>query len=123
MNKGDERRKHVRYLAENLIVEIAGNTHPVVNISTGGVFFVGQGFYLGNPLSLVIRASQNEADSMKAECKVVEIRADCIHAEFLKPTMPLMHFVIGHIGQAMGIKPQYFKKPELPSSPVTPDGA
>jgi hypothetical protein len=122
MNKVDERRKHERHLAKHLVVEIAGTTYPIVNISTGGVFFKGSGFYLGNPLRITIRSESNERDCISADCKVVEIRTDSVHAEFLKPTMPLMHFVIGHIGQAMGVKPHYFKKP-APQESSTPGAA
>jgi hypothetical protein len=112
MSKGEERRKHVRHLAESLVVVTGGKTYEVVNISTGGVFFKGTGFFKGNPLSITIRAANNEMDCITADCKVVEVGTESVHAEFAKPTMPLMHFVIGHIGQAMGVKPQYFKKPE-----------
>ena len=117
MSDNVERRKHIRYLAENLTVEIGGKTHPVVNISTDGLQFKASGYFPGNPVSLIIRSIKNEAEFIKAECKVIEVRADCVHVEFAKPTMPLMHFVIGQIGQAMGVKPYYFKTGESRPNP------
>ncbi len=122
MGNQAERRKHIRYLAENLIVEIGNNSYPVVNISTDGILFKATGFFPGNPVSLIIRSTKNEAEFIKAECKVIEVRADCVHTEFAKPTMPLMHFVIGQIGQAMGVKPYYFKTEESRTG-TNPGGA
>lgn len=122
MKNVQERRKHERYLAQHLCVELDGKTYPVINISSGGVHFKGQGFFVGNPLTLVIRSHQDENDRIKADCKVVEIEGESVHAEFTKPTMPLMHYVIGHIGQAMGVTPQYFKKPQTGAATPAPGG-
>lgn len=117
-----ERRKHVRHLAENLQVLIDGKAYPLINISTGGVYFQGQGFYAGNPLSLVIRSLHDEKDSVATVARVVAVTDSAVHAEFTKANVPLLNFVIGHIGQAMGVKPHFFKKPTAQGN-VSQDGA
>lgn len=117
-----ERRKHVRHLAESLIVGIEGKDYPLVNISTGGVNFTGKGFFAGNPLKMTIRSAQDAKDCIVVDCKVVAVDGESVHTEFTKPNVPLLNFVIGHIGQAMGVKPHFFKKPTAPTR-LSQDGA
>jgi len=116
MNDSSERRNHIRHPGQNLAAEISGKSYPVVNISTGGVYFTAQGFFVGNPVKLVLRSTNDEALFIGADCKVIEVEGDCVHAEFLRPTMPLMRFVIGQIGDAMGVEPHYFKKAANPDA-------
>lgn len=77
-----ERRKHIRHLAENLVIEIDGKEYPLVNISTGGVNFTGKGFFEGNPLKMTIRSVQDSADSITAICRVVAVSGESVHTEF-----------------------------------------
>ena len=104
-----ERRRQSRHFGRDLIVlDAAGRSYPVRDISVDGLCFVGDPFPVGDRVAITLASSQAPDRTVRAECRVVAISAVGTHMEFAPVTVPLLTFVLKHIGAEMGVTPYYF---------------
>ncbi|CAA7620008.1 conserved hypothetical protein [Candidatus Terasakiella magnetica] len=105
----EDRRHHVRYAGQYLVVEIEGTAYPVTDISVGGVRFEDIGRKIGEMQRAVIRSTSEGGASIGAEITIVTIDGKRIHASFSKPSMPLMRYIVSHLSEVHGIEPHLIK--------------
>jgi hypothetical protein len=104
-----ERRRLPRKIGHGLAALIDGKAYPVIDISTGGVSFQGIGQKLGARLAMKIARMSDFSDCIDCVVTVKSEEGNVTRGEFL-PTMALMRYIIGHIGEATGAEPAYFRK-------------
>lgn len=104
-----ERRRLVRKIGQGLVVLINDRAHPVVDISTAGVCFQSSGHKVGERLRLKIAQLADINDCIEGTITVKSVGEATTRGEFL-PTMPLLRYIISHIGEATGTEPAYFRK-------------
>ena len=104
-----ERRHLPRKIGQGLAALIDGKAHPVMNISTAGISFQGTGQTLGAKLAMKIARTSDFNDCIDCVITVKSEEGNVTRGEFL-PTMALMRYVIGHIGETTGTEPAYFRK-------------
>jgi hypothetical protein len=108
MNKQQERRQHIRKIGQGLVVLIDGRVHPVVDISTAGISFQAAGLKIGDRLKLKIAQLADISDCIGGVITIKSVNDTTTRGEFL-PTVPLMRFIIAHMGEATGTVPAYFR--------------
>ena len=104
-----DRRRTARRIGQGLVVLIDGRAHPVVDISTAGISFQSTGHKVGGKLGLKIARLANISDCVDGVITVKSSGDTTTRGEF-QPTMPLLRYIIGHIGEATGTVPAYFRK-------------
>lgn len=104
-----ERRRHQRFLAGMLQISRDGRCYPLINISEGGLSLEGTPFALGQMVVLTLSSTTSPDDTILADCKVVAVRQDATHLTFEKVTIPLLTFIMAHIGRVLGVAPYYFR--------------
>jgi hypothetical protein len=105
-----ERRRHIRYIGQHLLIVINGKAHPIMDISIGGVSFQGTGFTVGDPLSLTLVSAFANKDVMPGIGEVRAISGSKVHVKFVRPTLPLLRYIIAHIAEVTGIEPHLLKR-------------
>jgi hypothetical protein len=108
MSSQQERRKIVRKIGQGLVVLIDDKALPVIDISTGGVAFQTLGQVLTGTVHARIARLADITDCVDAKIAVKLSDRTTTRGEFL-PTMALLRYIIGHIGEATGTEPSYFK--------------
>ncbi|MDO8605423.1 MAG: PilZ domain-containing protein [Phaeospirillum sp.] len=109
MTQTPDRRNHIRKVGQGLVVLIDGRVHPVVDISIAGISFQAAGHTVGTKVSLKIARISDINDCIGGTITIKSAGDTTTRGEFL-PTMPLLRYIIGHIGEATGTKPAYFKE-------------
>ena len=109
MMQDTDRRRLVRKIGQGLVVLIDGRAHPVVDISTAGISFQFSGPKIGAKLSLKIARLADLADCIDGVITIKSASENTLRGEF-HPTVPLLRYIISHIGEATGTKPAYFRK-------------
>ena len=104
-----ERRRLPRKIGQGLAALIDGKAHPVIDISTAGVSFQGIGQKMGAKLAVKIARMSDFNDCIDCVITVKSEEGNVTRGEFL-PTMALMRYIIGHIGETTGAEPAYFRK-------------
>lgn len=104
-----DRRTQIRKVGQGLVVLIDARVHPVVDISTAGVSFQAAGHKVGAKVSLKIARISDINDCIGGTITIKSAGDATTRGEFL-PTMPLLRYIISHIGEATGTKPAYFRK-------------
>ncbi|RAU22755.1 PilZ domain-containing protein [Paramagnetospirillum kuznetsovii] len=104
-----DRRKLPRKVGQGLIVLIDGRAHTVIDISTAGIAFQTCGSPKGSIVSLKLAQLADISNCIEAKITVVSSQETITRGEF-KPTMPLLRYIISHIGEATGTEPAYFRK-------------
>ncbi|WP_158240503.1 PilZ domain-containing protein [Telmatospirillum siberiense] len=106
-----ERRRHRRHFGRDLLVLVPeGSSYPVRDISPGGLCLQGTPFAIGELVGITLSSAANPFDAVDASCRVVAISTTGSHMEFCPVTMPLLTFIIQHIGKELGVEPYYFGK-------------
>ncbi len=104
----NERRRHVRRVGEGLIVLIDGRGYSIVDISIAGLSFQTSGHRVGERVALKIARLTDLNDGVEGRITVVDSSDAVTRGQFL-PTARLMHYIVGHIAEATGVSPAYFK--------------
>ena len=104
-----ERRRLPRKIGHGLAALIDGKAHPVIDISTAGLSFQGIGQKLGSRLALKIVRMSDISDCIDCVITVKSEEGNVTRGEF-QPTMALMRYIVGHIGETTGAEPAYFRK-------------
>ena len=102
-----ERRRSIRKIGHGLVVLIDGRVHPVIDISTEGVSFQGAGHRIGARIELKIARLADISDCIGGAITIKSTGDTTVRGEF-HPTMPLLRYIIQHIGEATGTHPAYF---------------
>lgn len=110
MKRNAERRSHIRYPGQTLLLEVDGLTCPLIDISTGGISFEGEGFHQRQTIMIKLSSVLDGTDTIGAECEVAMISGVRIGAAFTRPTLPLMAYIIGHIAAITGTSPCVVKR-------------
>lgn len=106
-----ERRQHCRHFGRDLLVlDSEGGSYPVRDISPGGLCLQGNAFAIAEVVTITLTSESNPFDAVDAICQVVAIGTTLTHMEFRPVTMPLLTFIMQHIGQELGVEPYYFGK-------------
>lgn len=105
-----EKRNDVRYPGQTLMLEVNGRIHPLIDISTGGLGFEGDGFVRGQMLAARISSVLDGTDEIRAPCRVANIRGSRIGVSFTAPNLQLLKYIIGHIGNVTSTLPFVLKK-------------
>jgi hypothetical protein len=108
MIRQDDRRRYARKIGHGLVLLIDGRAHPVVDISTAGISFQASGHRLGSAITARLARLSKLDDCVDAKITVKGIGEATTHGEF-RPTMALLRYIIGHIGEATGTQPAYFR--------------
>lgn len=94
----------------------AGETYPVRDVSVDGLCFAGEPFAVADLVTITLASSTVPDQSVQASCRIVAISPVGTHVEFAPATMPLLTFVLKHIGAELGVEPYYFgNKRNFPS--------
>ncbi|MGE5546966.1 MAG: PilZ domain-containing protein [Solirubrobacterales bacterium] len=105
-----DRRIHARVPAQTLFIEIDGQPHALIDISAGGVAFEAHGLHPGQVVLALIRSVLDEQDFAVAHCRIIQVCGCRASAAFVDPKLPLLRFVIGHIGNMTGVEPHLLKR-------------
>ncbi|WP_245651099.1 PilZ domain-containing protein [Paramagnetospirillum marisnigri] len=97
-----------RKVGQGLVVLINGKVHPVIDISTAGVSYQAANHKIGATVALTIARLSDISDCIDAKITVISKDETVTRAEF-KPTMPLLRYIISHIGEATRAVPAYFR--------------
>jgi len=103
-----ERRLHSRSIAKGLIILIDDQVCPVIDISVSGVSFQASLNSIGSRVRVKLARLTDKNDCIACEITVRAVSGAITHAEF-SATMPLMHYIIGHIGKVTGAEPAFFR--------------
>jgi len=106
MKQTKERRRHIRYLGQGMVVVIEGQGYPVIDISTSGIHFQGGSFELGAVVPLKLMRLKGKQDSVDGSI-IVKAVGTTTRGEF-RPTMPLLRFIIRHLSEVTGVRATYF---------------
>ncbi|MTJ84079.1 MAG: hypothetical protein F8N37_24085 [Telmatospirillum sp.] len=110
MTSADERRKFNRHYGKGLILIWENQAYPLLNVSPGGLCL--RDWPGGKPAGDIVTiglATEDRPDRhMDVDCRIVSVRGDLTHMAFTLVTMPLLTFLIGHIGSVLGVDPYYF---------------
>ncbi|MGE5503259.1 MAG: PilZ domain-containing protein [Actinomycetota bacterium] len=109
MIKCYDRRRHVRYPAQTLMVEVDGEVMPLVDLSIGGLAFEGDGFRPGRRVSLRLSSCLDVDFAAQGTAEVASIHGPRVGASFVKPSFGLLKYVVGHIGTLTGTVPYVFR--------------
>ena len=109
MGDHKERRRHIRKIGQGLIVLIGGRAFPVIDISTSGISFQATGNKVGDKIALKIAQIADIKDCADGIITVKSVSETATRGEF-QPTVALMRYIVGHIGDATGTEPAYFRK-------------
>ncbi len=107
MEQQKDRRRQIRRVGQDLLVVIDRRAFPVIDISTEGVSFQGSGYGIGEVVKIRVARLSDTSDDVAATVTVRAVEDNVIRGEF-RPNMPLLHYIISHIGEATGAKPAYF---------------
>lgn len=111
-----ERRRYGRYFGRDLQVLGPGGVYPVRDISADGLSFLGKPFGLGDIVSITLTSPADQAARIDACCQVVALSTTVTHLTFAPVTIPLLTFIMQHIGAELGVAPYYFgKRQDLPA--------
>ncbi|CCG41855.1 hypothetical protein [Magnetospirillum molischianum] len=109
MDESEERRSHIRKVGQGLVVVIDRRIFPIVNISTAGLGFQATGYKVGDLVPIKIAKMLDLSTCVDATITVKSAEETITRGEFL-PTMPLLRYIIDHIGEVTGVEPAYFRK-------------
>jgi len=109
MAQDADRRQTIRRIGQGLVVLIDGHVHPVIDISTAGVSFQSVGHAVNARLHLKIARVADMNDCIDGTITVKSVGETVTRGEF-QPTMPLLRYIISHMGEATGAVPAYFRK-------------
>jgi len=109
MDETDDRRHQIRKIGQGLVVVIDRRIFPLVTISTAGLAFQATGYKVGESVAIKIAKMLDLNCSVDATITVSSAEETITRGEFL-PTMPLLRYVIDHIGDVTGVEPAYFRK-------------
>ncbi|MFD2234286.1 PilZ domain-containing protein [Phaeospirillum tilakii] len=102
-----ERRQHPRLPGHGLVVVVGRQMFPIANLSIAGLAFQGgPNHQVGDTLRIRIARIDAPEDCVNA---VVTVRAAdefMVRGEF-HPTLPLMSYIVAHLGDISGIAPTY----------------
>ncbi len=105
-----ERRRHSRHFGRGLLVLGPDGVHAVCDISPDGLSLQGKPFALGQSVTITITSSSDMTEQVEAGCQVVAIGGSVTHLAFTQVTMPLLTYIVQHIGMELGVVPYYFGK-------------
>ena len=103
-----DRRRHSRHSGAGLVVEVAGLSLPVLDVSTGGLGVSGLDRKVGERFRLVLSPSGGCA-GIATECEVVSVDAKLTRLTFVRPTMPLLRLIVAHVSALTGVQPHLLK--------------
>lgn len=103
-----DRRRHSRHNGAGLVVEIEGQSLPVVDVSTGGISLRDFDRKIGDRFRLVLTRSGGLA-GIATECQVVGKEGRLARLIFTRPTLPLLRLVVAHISAVIGVAPHLLK--------------
>ena len=103
-----DRRRHSRHNGAGLVVEIEGQSLPVVDVSTGGISLRDFDRKIGDRFRLVLTRSGGLA-GIATECQVVGKEGRLVRLIFTRPTLPLLRLVVAHISALIGVAPHLLK--------------
>lgn len=109
MAQETDRRQTIRRIGQGLVALIDGHVHPVIDISTAGLSFQSAGHAVNDRLHLRIARVTDMSDCIDGTITVKSVGETVTRGEF-QPTMPLLRYIIGHMGEATGTAPAYFRK-------------
>lgn len=103
-----DRRRHSRHDGAGLVVEIEGQSLPVVDVSTGGISLRNLDRKIGDRFRLVLTRSGGLA-GIATECEVVSKEGSLVRLAFTRPTLPLLRLVVAHVSTLTGVSPHLLK--------------
>ena len=103
-----ERRHHIRKVGDGLVVLIDDQVYPVLDISVSGMSFQASHVAVGDRIKLKIAQLTNMKACIDGELTVRAVNGTVARGEFFA-TMPLMRYIISHIGNVTGGEPSHFK--------------
>jgi hypothetical protein len=104
-----ERRRHIRKIGQGLVMLIDGRVYPIVDISTAGISFQAGDQVIGAVIDLKLAAMTDLGKGIEARITINSNNGTITRGEF-HPTVPLLRFIIGHIGEVTGTVPAYFTR-------------
>jgi hypothetical protein len=111
-----ERRCRSRHFGRGLLVLAPGGAHTVCDLSPDGLSLQGKPFALGDSVTIIITSLSDTTKRIEADCHVIAIGASVTHLAFTRVNMPLLTYVVQHIGTELGVAPYYFgKEPAFPA--------
>jgi hypothetical protein len=105
-----ERRSHLRYPGQTLLLAVDGIVRALIDISTGGLSFEGEDFHRGQIVAVKFSSVLDEGDAVEAACRIVNTGGARVGAAFTLPNLPLLAYVIEHIGGVTGAMPHMVRK-------------
>lgn len=103
-----DRRRHSRHDGAGLVVELEGQSLPVIDVSTGGVSLRDLDRKIGDRFRLVLTRSGGLA-GIATECEVVGKEGRLVRLTFTRPTLPLLRLVVAHVSTLTGVPPHLLK--------------
>lgn len=103
-----DRRRHSRHEGAGLVVEIEGQSFPVVDVSTGGISLRDLDRKIDDRFRLVLTRSGGLA-GIATECQVVGKEGRLLRLSFTRPTLPLLRLVVAHVSTLTGVAPHLLK--------------
>ena len=103
-----DRRRHSRHEGAGLVIEIEGQSFPVVDVSTGGISLRDLDRKIGDRFRLVLTRSGGLA-GIATECQVVGKDGRLLRLSFTRPTLPLLRLVVAHVSTLTGVAPHLLK--------------
>lgn len=104
----ETRRPH-RTIGHGLVILIDGHAHPVLDISTAGVAYQAGRHPVGATIAVTLARLDAISDCIAGKITVISSQESITRGEF-KPTVPLLSYILSHIGAATGAEPAYFRK-------------
>lgn len=109
MDESEGRHNPIRRIGQGLVVVIERRIYPIVSISTAGLGFQATGYKVGDHVRMKIAKMLDLNTGVEATLAVTSAEETITRGEFL-PTIPLLRYIIDHIGEVTGVEPSYFHK-------------
>jgi len=109
MDESEDQRHQIRKIGQGLVVVIDRRIYPIVTLSTAGLGFQATGYKVGEHVRMKITKMLDLNAGIDATLSVTSAEETITRGEFL-PTIPLLRYIIDHIGEVTGVSPSYFRK-------------
>lgn len=109
MGESEDGLNPIRKIGQGLVVVIDRRIYPIVTLSTAGLGFQATGYKVGEQIRMKITKMLDLNGGVDATLSVTSAEETITRGEFL-PTIPLLRYIIDHIGEVTGVEPSYFRK-------------
>ena len=93
----ENKRAVPRHHANVRCLEVSRDLMPVIDISTKGVSFIGEGFAVGEQVNIWLVSEEDEKNCVETLSQVVSIHENRVAVLFVNRTEKLESFIISHI--------------------------